>query len=175
MPKAAGLKRLALTLSMGLNHHDTIRLSSPPTAALARPTSPSLTRSQRRRLTLCVQARRKVPVSSSRATSGAPQNIPITTGTMRTRASASVCSLPSSVDTGLTQPPAPPPRLTALRHGDVVDVHEVGAGDEQDHPENDETGGADQPLHPELSPREGDHERTSSPCRARARRALPAL
>ena len=32
------------------------------------------------RLTLCVQARRNVPVSSSRAMSGAPQNMPMSAG-----------------------------------------------------------------------------------------------
>ena len=91
-PKAAAPKRSWFTLSMGLNHHVTIRLKSPPTAALARPTSPSLTSNQRIRLTLCVQARRKVPVSSSRAMSGAPQNMPMRTGTMSTRAVAKTCS-----------------------------------------------------------------------------------
>src|ERR1700722_8186713 len=96
MPKEAGLNRFAVTLSMGLNHHETMRLNDAPTTALARPTSPSLTRSQRRRLTLWVQARRKVPDSSSRATRGAPQNIPMSTGT-----SANTCRLPSVVVTGL--------------------------------------------------------------------------
>ena len=104
MPKEAGLKRFAVILSMGLNHHETIRLIAPPTTALASPTRPSLTASQRRRLTLCVQARRKVPVSSSRATSGAPQNIPMSTGTTSTSPRARICSLASASVTGLLHP-----------------------------------------------------------------------
>ena len=92
IPKAAAPKRFWFTLSMGLNHHVTIRLRSPATAALARPTSPSLTSNQRIRLTLWVQAKRNVPVSSSRAMSGAPQNMPMSTGTMSTRAVAKTCS-----------------------------------------------------------------------------------
>ena len=69
-----------LTRSMGLNHQVRMRLSSPATAMLARPTTPSLTASQRVRVTLWVQASRKVPVSSSRATSGAPQKMPSSAG-----------------------------------------------------------------------------------------------
>ena len=50
----------------------------------ARPTSPIFTKSQRSRVTLWVQARRKVPDSSSWAMSGAPQNMPRRAGTTRT-------------------------------------------------------------------------------------------
>ncbi len=46
----------------------------------ARPPTVSLTASHRVRVTDWLQARAKVPVSSSRASSGAPQNRPITAG-----------------------------------------------------------------------------------------------
>jgi hypothetical protein len=49
-------------------------------AMAASPTSPSFTASQRRRVTLWVQARRNVPVSSSRAIRGAPKKNPMSAG-----------------------------------------------------------------------------------------------
>ena len=79
-----------LTLSSGLSHHVAIRLSKPAATKLANPTSASLTTSQRRLLTLWVQASRKVPVSSSWAMSGAPQNIPMRAGMTRTSAISAV-------------------------------------------------------------------------------------
>ena len=66
---------------MGLDHHVTIRLNSPVAATLAVPTTASFTVSQRPRMTLCVQARRWVPFSSSRVIRGAPQNAPMRAGT----------------------------------------------------------------------------------------------
>jgi hypothetical protein len=67
--------------SIGLDHQVTARLSSPVIAIADRPANPTLVASQRRRPMLWLQASRCVPVSSSRATSGAPQNAPITGGT----------------------------------------------------------------------------------------------
>ena len=61
-----------------------MRLSSPATAMVAAPATASLTASQRVRVLPWVHARRKVPVSNSRAASGAPQNIPSTQGTAMT-------------------------------------------------------------------------------------------
>ena len=58
-----------------------MRLNSPAVAMLASPIRPTLTVSQRLRVTLWVQASRWVPVSSSRVTSGAPQKIPTRAGT----------------------------------------------------------------------------------------------
>ena len=49
------------------------------------PTRPNLTRAQRRRLMPWVQTRRWVPCSTSRATSGAPQNRPTSSGRIRNR------------------------------------------------------------------------------------------
>ena len=57
-----------------------MRLSSPAVAMAARATRPSLAASQRVRVTLWFQASRNVPASSSRVTSGAPQNMPMTAG-----------------------------------------------------------------------------------------------
>ncbi len=65
---------------MGLAHQPSIRLSTPAAARLARPRTVSLMASQRSRVTLWFQASRNVPLSSSRAISGAPQNRPITAG-----------------------------------------------------------------------------------------------
>ena len=66
---------------MGAAHQVTIRLSSPAVAMAATPITVSLTASQRVRAMLWFQARRRVPASSSRVISGAPQNAPIRAGT----------------------------------------------------------------------------------------------
>ncbi len=89
------------------------------------------------RLTLCVQARRNVPVSSSRATSGAPQNMPMSTGTMSTSAAASTCSLPSRCWTGLMQPRGRRTAGPALRHCSCRRRDEMGPGDEEEDAEDD--------------------------------------
>ena len=68
---------------MGLDHQVTMRLNSSAAAMAAAPAMASLAASQRVRVTPWVHARRKVPVSNSRAASGAPQNIPIRPGTAR--------------------------------------------------------------------------------------------
>ncbi len=68
-----------------LDHQVTRRLHRPATTMLASPSRPSLHTVQRAREMLCVQARRKVPDSSSRASKGAPQKTPIKPGTTRTR------------------------------------------------------------------------------------------
>lgn len=54
-----------------------------PKSAAAPASTPILTASQRRRVTDWVNARRWVPCSSSRASSGAPQNMPTTSGSSR--------------------------------------------------------------------------------------------
>jgi hypothetical protein len=72
--------------SIGTAHHVTIRLSNPVAATADRPISPSLTASHRLRVTLWFPARRKVPVSSSREISGAPQKIPMSPGRKYTAA-----------------------------------------------------------------------------------------
>ena len=66
-----------LTRSIGLDHQVTMRLNSPAVAMLARPARASLTASHRVLVMLWVQASRRVPVSSSRVISGAPQKTPI--------------------------------------------------------------------------------------------------
>jgi hypothetical protein len=80
-----GVIRSWYAWSNGPDHQVAIKLSSPATIMLNAPTRPSLTASQRVRLMPWVQARRKVPVSNSRATSGAPQKTPIRAGTAMTR------------------------------------------------------------------------------------------
>ena len=62
----------------------TARLSSPTATAAASAVTPSLVASQRVRVTDWFQASRWVPVSSSRATSGAPQKMPMTAGATAT-------------------------------------------------------------------------------------------
>ena len=67
--------------SIGSDHQVTARLSTPVIAIADSPVIPILVASQRRREMLWLQTSRWVPVSSSRAISGAPQNAPITGGT----------------------------------------------------------------------------------------------
>ena len=57
-PNMATPKRLALAVSIGLDHQVTMRLRSPATATETRPTTPSFTASQRRRVTDWVQPSR---------------------------------------------------------------------------------------------------------------------
>jgi hypothetical protein len=66
--------------SIGPAHQVVMRLSSPAVTMAVRPIRPSLNAIQRVRVTLWFQASRKVPASSSRVTSGAPQNMPMTAG-----------------------------------------------------------------------------------------------
>ena len=73
-------------VSIGSAHQSTAKLSSPAAAIAARPMSPSLTASQRVRVTLWFHTSRWVPASSSRAISGAPQKIPTRAGTTSTTA-----------------------------------------------------------------------------------------
>jgi len=68
---------------------------------------PALTASQRVRLTLCVQARRWVPASSSRATSGAPQKTPIAAGTASRIGPISCLSTSSWARNAAPAPPQP--------------------------------------------------------------------
>jgi hypothetical protein len=82
-PRPAGS---ALARSIGLAHQVTMRLSSAAVAMLARPIRPSLTASQRVRVTLWFHASRNVPASISRVTSGAPQKIPMRAGVARSNA-----------------------------------------------------------------------------------------
>jgi hypothetical protein len=65
---------------MGAAHQVCMRLSASVTAMAARPGSASLLASHRVRVMLWVQAMRNVPVSNSRAISGAPQKMPMTAG-----------------------------------------------------------------------------------------------
>ena len=66
--------------SSGCDHQVTARVSTPTATAAASAVTPSLMASHRVRVTDWVQASRWVPASSSRATSGAPQNTPMITG-----------------------------------------------------------------------------------------------
>lgn len=65
----------------GLDHHPISRLIRPAVSIAAPPTRVSLIVAHRARVTLWLQASRKVPESSSWAIRGAPQNRPMTTGT----------------------------------------------------------------------------------------------
>ena len=62
--------------SNGCRHHVTIALSTTPPTVTASASSSVFESSHRRRVTLCVHANRCVPCSSSRASSGAPTNMP---------------------------------------------------------------------------------------------------
>jgi len=64
----------------GAAHQANSRLSASVTAMAAKQPTVSLAASHRARVTDWLQARTKVPVSSSRASSGAPQNRPVTAG-----------------------------------------------------------------------------------------------
>ena len=87
-PNSTGEKRVSVppvtgnppARSIGPAHQVMSRLSSPVVTMAARPIRASLTAIQRVRVTLWFQARRNVPASSSRVTSGAPQNSPIRAG-----------------------------------------------------------------------------------------------
>ena len=74
-----------------------MRLSSPAAAMLIKAPRPSFTASHLVRLTPWVHARRKVPVSNSRETSGAPQNIAMRRGTTSRRKSRKTCKGPSEL------------------------------------------------------------------------------
>src|SRR5580658_1823163 len=65
----------------GPDHQVTMAETAPARTAAASSSQPALTASQRRLVMLCVQANWFVPVSSSLATSGAPQNRPGSSGT----------------------------------------------------------------------------------------------
>ncbi len=72
-------------MSNGLDHQVTIKLKSPVAAIAATTTIPTRVTYHRRRVTLWVHDSRNVPVSISRATNGAPQNIPSNNGNARRR------------------------------------------------------------------------------------------
>ena len=77
--------------SIGLPHQVVMRLSSPAVTMAASPMKPSFTASHRVRVMESrFQASRKVPASSSRVTSGAPQNAPMVAG-----ATSSTATVPS--------------------------------------------------------------------------------
>src|SRR5450755_41661 len=86
-----------------------MRLSSPAVAMAASPIRPSLTASQRVRVTLWLQVSRRVPASSSRATSGAPQNRPMPAGAPYTTA------MPTKASTSLIEPCSPPAKVVVAR------------------------------------------------------------
>ena len=69
-------------------------LNAPAVAATATASSTSLPRVQRHRPMPWVQAYRKVPVSSSRASTGAPVNAPISGGTACRRTLTKIAVLP---------------------------------------------------------------------------------
>jgi len=64
----------------GPSHQVTRAVITPPQTTAASSIQPTLTASQRLRVTLCIQAKWVVPTSDSAATSGAPQNRPTSTG-----------------------------------------------------------------------------------------------
>src|SRR5450755_3596437 len=89
-PNSTGSSRLTLSpvsgptcwaaWKTGPEHQVIMRLSRPAAAMAASPIRPSLTASQRVRVTLWLHASRNVPASISRAISGAPQNAPMRAG-----------------------------------------------------------------------------------------------
>src|ERR1017187_5045404 len=83
MSNLPGLNFQWLRAFCGPDHQVTKADTAPAQAAAASSTQPVLTVSQRLRVTLCIQANWLVPVSSSRATSGPPQNRPSRHGTAK--------------------------------------------------------------------------------------------
>src|ERR1700733_3907596 len=71
----------AVSALSGPDHQVTTAETAPASTAAPTSSHPALTASQRRLVTLCVQANWFVPVSSSLATVGAPQSNPGSTGT----------------------------------------------------------------------------------------------
>src|ERR1700733_9949362 len=71
----------AVSALSGPDHQVTTAETAPASTAAPPSSHPALTAIQRRLVTLCVQANWFVPVSSSLATIGAPQNSPGSTGT----------------------------------------------------------------------------------------------
>src|SRR5580692_6457069 len=74
-------KAPAVSALYGPDHQVTIAETAPARTPAASSSHPARTASQRRLVTLCVQANWFVPVSSSLATVGAPQSRPGSTGT----------------------------------------------------------------------------------------------
>src|SRR5208282_578566 len=95
-------KPSAVSALSGPDHQVTIAETAPARAAAASSSHPALTASQRRLVMLCVQANWLVPVSSSCAAIGAPQNSPGSTGT------AAVATTIAAT-TGLARDKAPQP------------------------------------------------------------------
>src|SRR5580692_7846000 len=81
--KLLGLNWLAATAFCGPDHQVTSAPTAPPQASAASSSQPVLTVSQWRLVTAWVQAKWAVPVSASRATAGAPRNMPRMAGTAR--------------------------------------------------------------------------------------------
>src|SRR5580658_9563926 len=81
MSNLLALKASAFSALDGPDHQVTTAETAPARTAALSSSHPVLTASQCRRVMLCVQANWFVPVSSSPATIGAPQNSPGSRGT----------------------------------------------------------------------------------------------
>ena len=159
-PKFDGSNRFWFTASIGLIHQSTIQVSSPPITIAARPTTASFTASQRRRVTLWVQERRKMPVSISRAISGAPKKSPMSAGAIITMSDSACCNGRSVPATGFVLAQACAALQVLLNVS--FTVYEVGAGDCKHHTNGHEQNESNDPLCAELAQRQPDHDRTSS-------------
>ena len=93
-------------LPMGAAHQAWIRLNASVTAMAAAPISTSLTVSHLVRVMLWFQVSRKVPASSSREISGAPQKTPMTAGAMRMIRTLRKYRIASALP-GMRKPPPP--------------------------------------------------------------------
>ncbi len=145
---------------IGFAHQAAMRLSPPARALTAPPTRANFTTSHRDRLTLWVQARRKVPVSSSLATRGAEEDAEQRRGDNS-----------KHID-GVLQRAVRARRVAGLG---VVDVHEVRSGDCQHDRHDDKRRRGDDGFDAELAPSEADHEGTPTrDCRL-SRSLLAAL
>ena len=144
--KFATPKRFWFTASSGLAHQSTIQVSSPPIAMATIPTSPSFAASQRFRVTLWVQTRRKVPVSSSRAMSGAPKKSPTSAGTMATMKGKAPCSGPVQVEHRVRRRGAVPCGL-ARDLESVIHMREVRTRDCEHNRHDTEPDRADEHVH----------------------------
>ena len=101
-----------------------------------------------------------MPVSISRAISGAPKKSPMSAGAIITMSDSACCNCRSVPATGFGVGAGVCSTAGALEC--VTHRYEVGAGDCKHHTNGHEQNESNDPLGAELAQRQPDHERTSS-------------
>ena len=145
-----GSKRFILMATTGASAQLTSQAATAATAITATPTSATLTASQRRRVTLCVHARRCVPLSNSRATIGAPQSIP-------SRAGIASSAGPRRPAAALAGGPSSGGAQSCWAKAEAVGVAQMHADRDRESGEHREYAQCDQQLRAELPPGDPDH------------------